>query len=382
MKKCVKKCYLLLSLALAVSFTLPVSAADLDDLYRQRDQLADELDKAQSASQQKSKDIKSLQDQIANLEDEVKSTEAKIAGTVSEIDKTQAEIEGLSEKIKAKTDELNELKKEINVALVEIYRFSARSSWEFIFGSGTLGESSNQVKYVEAIQIQVKSQFNKLTEVKKDLDKQKEEQEARREELDNLKARQEEYKRGSEYQMGQKDRLKNMSAQQKEDYDAQAQKLKSEITNISAEIYAERQKRLSGGSEHLVGGGSGYPYSAIDVPDAWGFLTRECTSYAAWYWNVVLGKSWYNTRPGSGSAYNWPNLAADQGYSVSSSPSVGAIISWSAGSLTSAWGHVAIVEKVNGDGTIDLSEYNWIRYSYSYRANVDPGSYGSYSYIK
>ena len=97
--------------------------------------------------------------------------------------------------------------------------------------------------------------------------------------------------------------------------------------------------------------------------------------------NAVEGKSFYNTRPGQGSAWNWPALAHDQGFTVSGNPQVGAAISWEAGGLTSAWGHVAIVEAVNSDGTIDVSEYNWIKYSYSYRKNVTPSDYGSYSYI-
>jgi surface antigen len=97
----------------------------------------------------------------------------------------------------------------------------------------------------------------------------------------------------------------------------------------------------------------------------------------------MLGKSWQRGEgpTGTGDATNWPNLARRQGYSVSSTPHIGAIISWNAGSLTSGYGHVAIVEKINTDGTIDVSEYNWTPLSYDYRKNVDPGDYGSYSYI-
>lgn len=127
-------------------------------------------------------------------------------------------------------------------------------------------------------------------------------------------------------------------------------------------------------------GGSGYPFGGIDQPDPWGFLTRECTSYAAWYWNSVLGKDFINTRPGSGSAYNWPALARDQGYSVSSNPRINAIISWQQ-SASMPYGHVAIVERVNSDGTIDVSEFNWRPYVYTYRSGVNPSRYGSYSYI-
>jgi surface antigen len=100
----------------------------------------------------------------------------------------------------------------------------------------------------------------------------------------------------------------------------------------------------------------------------------------------VRGKHWINTRPGSGSAYNWPALAGDpqNGYSVSSTPRVGAIISWNRPMYPNdQWGHVAIVEGVNSDGTIDISEYNYL-YSerFSRRLGVNPADEGvSYSYI-
>ena len=36
---------------------------------------------------------------------------------------------------------------------------------------------------------------------------------------------------------------------------------------------------------------------------------------------------------------------------------------------------------VNSDGTIDVSEYNWLAYQYSYRQFVTPSDYGNYNYI-
>jgi surface antigen len=40
-----------------------------------------------------------------------------------------------------------------------------------------------------------------------------------------------------------------------------------------------------------------------------------------------------------------------------------------------AYGHVAFVEAVYGNGTILISEYNWTPYSYSQRV-VNPYNYG------
>ena len=366
-----------LLLALVVLFPTFGFASLESDLQKKKE----ELDSAQSAAQNKGKEVKNLSTQINNLDSDIKSTESKLQQTGDRIGQTQAEIDQLSGEIDVKKKELSELKKKLNVLIIELYRFSSRSSLETLLLNDSLSESANEEDYVSAVQMQVKVIFGQVDGAKTDLEKQKSDQEAKKAELDQLKKDQEDYRASSQYQMTQKNQLLGMTVEQKAAYEEQAQKLKSEITRISAQIYAERQARLNGGRETLVGGGSGYPYSSIDEPDAWGFLTRECTSYAAWYLNVVQGTRFINTRPGSGSAYNWPNLARDQGLTVSSSPKVGAVISWEAGSLTSGWGHVAVVESVNSDGTIDVSEFNWIRYSYSYRKNVSPGDYGGYSYI-
>ena len=343
----------------------------------------DQLNSAQSAAQNKAKEATALSTQINNLNSDIQSTDQKIQQTQGQIGDVQGQIDKLSSDIDIKKAELAELKVQLNTLIVELYRFSSRSQLEYLFSNNKLSETANEQDYVSAVQIQVTSLFDQVSDITNSLQTQKSDQEAKKAELDQLRKQQEDYQASSQYQVGQKNKLLGMTVEQKAAYEAQATKLKSEITQISAQIYAARAARSSGGRETLSGGGSGYPYSSIDEPDAWGFLTRECTSYAAWYLNVVQGKHFENTRPGYGSAYNWANLARDpeNSLNVSSSPRVGAVISWEAGPLTSSWGHVAAVEAVNGDGTIDVSEFNWVRYAYSYRSHVNPDDYGGHSYI-
>ena len=101
-------------------------------------------------------------------------------------------------------------------------------------------------------------------------------------------------------------------------------------------------------------------YSSNNISFASGF-TGECTWYAYGRANEILdsvgsslkwsyashAKGWYSYNLGLGS----------KGFSSSSNvnnPKVGAIIVWT----SSKYGHVAIVEAVNDDGTIDYSESN------------------------
>lgn len=125
------------------------------------------------------------------------------------------------------------------------------------------------------------------------------------------------------------------------------------------------------------GNGDDYPYrnGMIDVPDAWGYLTRECVSFVAWRMNQQMG--WKDGQPYPfaartvgllGNANTWgPRLEA-QGYKVDMTPAVGSIAWWGGvkGIANTEYGHVAVVTKVNNDGTVDIEQYNGIPpYGYS-----------------
>jgi surface antigen len=76
----------------------------------------------------------------------------------------------------------------------------------------------------------------------------------------------------------------------------------------------------------------------------------NCTWYA--YGRMLqLGFSKAALDTMRGNASEWDNTA-ENGASVSSTPQVGAITNWE-------FNHVAVVEKVNSDGTILISESNW-----------------------
>lgn len=334
---------------------------------------------AQAAADQKAKEAAAVQAQISVVNTQIDESQTALNQTVGQISDAEKNIEELSAKIKTEEENLAKQKDKLNAIISNWYMEGDSGFIEVVMSSNNLSQLVDKQQYYDSIKQQISTTMEKINQMKAELNQKKSDQEAKKAELESLKTQQTTYKNSIESQKTQKTNMLNMTVAQQTAYLAQVEKLKKDIASISAAIYAERQKNKY--NESIVYGSSSYPFSAIDEPDPWSFLTRECTSYAAWYWNVKLGKTWTNTRPGSGSAWNWPALASDQGYSVSSTPRVGAFITWQSSSLTSQWGHVAIVEKVNGDGTIDVSEYNWSKYAYTYRKNVTPGNYGGYSYI-
>lgn len=113
-----------------------------------------------------------------------------------------------------------------------------------------------------------------------------------------------------------------------------------------------------------------YPYgnqdSRPDELDPWGWYKWNCTSYAGWkvrekYINNFINGFTYNgIYKVYGNGGNWDNAAIAQQFSVSDTPSPGAIAVWDPYSnyANHQYGHVAYVERVNGNNSIDVSHYN------------------------
>jgi len=93
-----------------------------------------------------------------------------------------------------------------------------------------------------------------------------------------------------------------------------------------------------------------------------------CTWYVAQKRNI----------PWSGNAGTWLYHAKSMGYATSRTPSVGAIMV----SSESWWGHVAIVEKVNSNGTFTISEMNYKGWAKKSTRTIDSKSRVIKGFIK
>lgn len=101
------------------------------------------------------------------------------------------------------------------------------------------------------------------------------------------------------------------------------------------------------------------------IGDSWGFVLRNCTSFAAWRLHDRNGMSGFANDFGGehwGNAENWDDVARRLGYRVDRVPAIGAIAQSDAGRV----GHVAWVSAI-GRGTVTVEEYN----------HALPGGYGT-----
>lgn len=88
-----------------------------------------------------------------------------------------------------------------------------------------------------------------------------------------------------------------------------------------------------------------------------GYYYRECVDFVAWRLNRDAGSTgapwkWVWNNLASGSAYTWYWYWKSHGWPTSSTPVPGAV-AWF------TYNHVAYVNSVNADGTVNIEEYNW-----------------------
>jgi hypothetical protein len=124
--------------------------------------------------------------------------------------------------------------------------------------------------------------------------------------------------------------------------------------------------------EHL------YPYEGTTRVGPWGFTTRHAGDYIAWRF-FERDVTFSATMPGPngaaaafGDPTTWATQAAGIGFKVDTVPRAGAIAQWNAGEQGARGaGHVAYVERVNADGSVVVSEFDWSGdFGYSQRTLV------------
>jgi surface antigen len=110
------------------------------------------------------------------------------------------------------------------------------------------------------------------------------------------------------------------------------------------------------------GGGQTFAGLPTIPPDAGAgglgrFFYGQCTWWANYRYHQ-MSNIWV---PWLGNAWQWRYGAANYGWVVSATPKVGAIVVLQPGVQGAGYyGHVAIVEQVNPDGSVNTSNFNWL----------------------
>jgi surface antigen len=138
-------------------------------------------------------------------------------------------------------------------------------------------------------------------------------------------------------------------------YFAKAQTVVAKLGGVNTTCIAAKQA------------GNDYPWqsSPVDTLSPLGYDYRECVDFVAYRLNRDAGVTsgpwkytWANLTPLGGDALDWKENWEAHDWEVSHTPVVGSVAWWGAGSAGTL-GHVAYVQAVNANGTVELEEYNW-----------------------
>ena len=291
--------------------------------------------------------------EISSKEQEINQIESTIAQKNKEIDEKIKEIDEAAQKLDKQQNALAKL-------IVEMHFETDIDPILILAGSSSISDLAEKEARNEVVEDQVTASSKEIKELKLKLeaDKQKLEEDKKTIEI----ALEEQQKQRQEL-ISAKSELDSIVQKYSNDATAYEQEAKAQAAIRIAEekAYQEAHREIyvtNGGGVYY--GYNTYPwqekcpdqqdwyYSTINGQIIGGYVC-ECVSYAGWkaYESYGVYLSW-------GNAYNWDNRARSLGYTVNTTPEEGAIGQTDYG----IYGHVFWVESVNGDGSINISEYN------------------------
>lgn len=367
-------------IALVVAVAVPLSQygqVSADKYDEQIRALQQEINGFQAQAAELSRQAQTLQNELASLA-------AQKAGIQAQIDLSQAKYDKLVVDIKQTEQEIADNKDALGETLADMYVDDTITPLEMLASANDIGDYVDQQEYRDSIKSTLTDTIHRIDELKKQLETQKKEvenvladQKAQREQLAAKEAEQAKLLADTQ---GQEAAFQGLMA----DRNSQISSLRQQQ---EAEIQARlRQSGVSGSAVAGDPGRGGYPnYLANSdyynpIVDPWGMYSRQCVSYTAWKVHQKNGYMPY--WGGRGNANQWPGNARAAGIGTGSSPRAGSVGVISSG----VYGHVVWVESVNGNGTINISQYNefipgagWGQYSERY--NVPAYTYDTYIYF-
>ncbi len=333
---------MLCSVIVPISMVQTVQADQYDDRIRALEsQIAGYQDQASQLAQQAA----SLQQALDNLTAQKNTIQAQVNLSQAKHDKLVADIAANEKKLQAQQGVLTSI---VSLMVAE----EQVTPIEILASSSSVGDYVARQDQLTATSGQLQNSITTINKVKAELAQQKAD-------VEKVLAD----------QKSQRDALAAKEAEQAELLAAtqnQEATYQSLIGQASSQIAKQRADQAAANARAnftgLVSGGSGcggYPAVWCNAPldslvDNWGMYNRECVSYTAW--KVASTGRYMPYWGGRGNANQWPSSARTDGIPVGYTPKVGAV----AILMSGYYGHSMYVERINGDGTVHVSQFNWL----------------------
>ncbi len=319
------------------------------------DQFDEQIKALQQQNSANSAQASSLAAQASSYEDAINRLEAQINSLQQSIVSTQNKIDDLNNQITIAEADLAQQKKVLGENIKAMYLEGDISALEVLASSKNLSDFVDKQQNRNAVQSKVAATLTKINDLKAQLVQQQKEQNGL---LSNLQGQRAQVQASENQQAS----LLSFTQAQKASYDQQIKSNNTQIASLRAQ-QAAANARLFAGANVVLGSacdtahGDTYPSPWCSsyqdsMLDSWGMLNRECVSYTAW--KVAESGRFMPYWGGVGNANQWDEDAIADGIPVDGTPRAGDV----AIKNSQPYGHAMYVESVNGDGTINISQYN------------------------
>lgn len=328
------------------------------------DQFDQQINDLQKQNSQKQQDIQRLQIEATGIEDQVAKLGQQIDGLQGEINQNQARKESIEKQISDAETELAKQKKILGENIRAMYLEGQITTLEMLASSKDLSEFVDKQAYRTAIQEKITQILKSITDLKFQLRTQQDE-------VAKIIKEKETLQNQVQSQKSEQDRLLGLNQSERAVTDQQIKDNFAKIRDLKQQ-QAEENVRLFGSGGGTTGGG-GYPWgNAVCIHT--GQIEGSCWNYdwsvggSVWNWQTggygyrnctdwvafKLKSNGKSVPSGLGNAKTWDDYGPSYGLSVSSTPTEGA----AAVSNSGTYGHLMYVERVNDDGSIQISDYN------------------------
>lgn len=319
------------------------------------DQFDEQINALRAANNENQATANQLQAQADSYQGAINALQGQINSLQTSINANKDKQAQIQNQISAAEAELARQKKVLGDNIRQMYLEGQISTLEMLASSKDLSEFVDKQQYRNSVQSKIQDTLAKITDLKHQLSAQKEE-------VEKLLKDQETMQGTLASQRNQQNALLSFTEGQKESYTQTIKANNSQIAALRAQQAAANARLFSGanvvlGSACDTSHGDTYPAPWCSagqdtMVDSWGMYNRECVSYTAWkvhesgrhmpYWG------------GIGNANQWDDNARAAGIPVDGSPRAGDV----AIKNSQPYGHAMYVESVNGNGTINISQYN------------------------
>lgn len=300
----------------------------------------------QSAASNYTKKANSVSEIIEQLDGEIAELNGMIAANEKKIGELNTEIARTEKRLAEEQSALAEI-------LVNMHFESDAEPIRVLAGATSISDLAEKAAREEVVKQEIVASSEKIKVIKADLNEQKEEVERALAANENDRA----------IVASKKEDQKELLAAYEKNADDAAATARYWEKQLQSLAWTPPSNTTGFGSR-WYGTSNTYPYRDNCPQDnvqysAFGGAVCQCTSYASYKaeqkWGIVNTWHGHAASYASATGYYVPNSGA---YTyVNSSPAANTIAIWPATS-ESIYGHVAWVESVNADGSINISEYN------------------------